>query len=71
MILMKKNETFSRTLRPKEAGGSDFKARCFFAGQAELIVSEMSLPSFVKSFENLLSDFSKVWLIFNLGQKIV
>ena len=54
-----------------EAGGSDFKARCLFAGQEELLVSEMSLPSFVKSFENLLSNLSKVWLISNLELKSV
>lgn len=54
-----------------EADGSDFKARCLFTEQDELLVSEMSLPSFVKSFENLLSDLSKVWLISNLELKSV
>ena len=52
-----------------EAGGSHSKARCLFAWQDKLLVSEMSLPSFVESFENLLSDLSKVWLISNGTKK--
>ena len=52
-----------------EAGGSDFKASCLFTGQDELLVSEMSLLSFVNSFDNLLSDLSKFWLISNLELK--
>ena len=54
-----------------EAGGSDFKAHCLFAGQDKLLVSEIFLLSFVESFENLLSDLSKVWLISNGTKKCV
>ena len=36
-------------------GGYDFKARCLFAGQDKLLVSEIFLLSFVESFENLLN----------------
>ena len=53
-----------------EASGSYFKARCLFAWQDKLLVSEMFLPSFVESFEKLLSDQAKVWLISNLELKV-
>ena len=48
------------------------KLGAFLQGKISFyVVSDMSLPSFVESFENLLSDLSKVWLISNGTKKCV